>query len=1255
MKKHYLAKNVRKVRRKIDASIGIIGILLIAGIMFAILMFNINVAIAENDVATSDSSVPTKDSQTLNANAAQTQINSIMGMLTPKQKVALRKLSAKNLKTDIGTQTFIQPDIFTGDDGVMIPDYFGPYPNFANSPLPTFNITGVTVLTNGIGYSVNTTVTIAGGDGSGASATYTTDNNGNITSINLIPPYVSGYTYIPAVTITDPDGTGTGASAEVTYTVEGGIRKFIDSLPGLGEANKNSLGQYIPVAEKDISTFPGSEYYEIALVEFREKMHPDLPDSGATLRGYVQISTANVPGKAIPLFYLDGTPILNASGGQVHAVDNPHYMGPTIIAQKDLPVRIKFNNYLPNGKEGDLFLPVDPSIMGAGPGPNNTDIVNTADVICKQNPSVCYRENRATIHLHGGRTPWISDGTVHQWTTPAGETTQYPKGVTVGYVPDMWFLNGDVIPGVSALPPLTGATNNPGDGSLTFYYTNHQSARLMFYHDHAYGITRLNVYAGEAAPYLVRDTVEQNLIDTGIIPTDEIPLVIQDKTFVPYNTTNYSNILGTFPSQLAAQDPTWNTTKWGDTGQLWYPHVYMVMENPSDPTGMAPMGRWVYSPWFWPPFTPEHGPVPNPYYDPATRPWEPPIMPGTPGVSIVAEAFVDTPIVNGAAYPVLTVDPKAYRFRILNGADDRFWNLQLYKAATNDPLVWNPDGTLSNPLAGEVRMVPAVDPSACNEGASPWPAYWPVDNRPGGVPDPATVGPSFIQIGNEGGFLPKPVVLQNKPVNWNMDPGTFDFGIVNQATLYLAPAERADVIVDFSGFEGQTLILYNDAPAPVPANDPRLDYYTGDPDQSDTGGAPSTLPGYGPNTRTIMLIKVNDTTPESPFDLATLENAFKSTGNISDGTFVPGAFAASQDHKIIVPQAYYDSAYNESFPAARVGIADVFLNFTPINQSNPITLYFKNKAIHDEMGGAFDREYGRMSVQFGVDSPFSSALTANTYLYNYADPPTEVIKSSINMAPIGDPLADGTQIWKITSKGVDTHPVHWHMFEVQLINRVAWDNNIREPDPNELGWKETLKVNPLQDTIVALRPIVPDLPFDIPNSIHLLDVTKPNGAVLKVGPGLIADPNGQPINLYNHVVNFGWEYLMHCHILAHEENDMMRPIIVGVTPDPVSDFRRIGKTRTLTWIDNSTDEINFIVQRSLTGVDPWTTISVIPSGTGPAKGTASYNYLTKGTINQYYRVMAQNVVGDTTVFPPATTASFPTLSLNSTPSNVVQI
>ena len=50
---------------------------------------------------------------------------------------------------------------------------------------------------------------------------------------------------------------------------------------------------------------------------------------------------------------------------------------------------------------------------------------------------MCFTENRATLHLHGGVTPWISDGTPHQWITPANETTPWPQGVSVENVPDM--------------------------------------------------------------------------------------------------------------------------------------------------------------------------------------------------------------------------------------------------------------------------------------------------------------------------------------------------------------------------------------------------------------------------------------------------------------------------------------------------------------------------------------------------------------------------------------------------------------------------------------------------------------------------------------------------------------------------------------------------------------------------------------------------------------------------------------------------
>ncbi len=669
-----------------------------------------------------------------------------------------------------------------------IPHYFGPFPNWANSPMPMGNISNITVDNGGHGYTAPV-ITLEDvyftGFGATASATVI---GGVITGITVTNPGAN-YT-APVVIITDATGSDASATAILGGPFKSGIRKFVDTLPGLNAAGANNLGQYIPVAIPDTTTYPGSDYYEIELGEFTEKMHSDLPNS--TIRGYRQTNT------------LDPT------------VSQFHYLGPLIIATSNRSVRVKFTNKLPVGAGGNLFIPVDTTVMGAGMGPQGMNV-----------SPINYTQNRAELHLHGGATPWISDGTPYQWITPAGEYTSYPQGVSVYNVPDM---------------PDAGDR----DGSMTFFYTNQQSARLMFYHDHAHGITRLNVYAGEAAGYLVTDPVEQSLMNgvvtsynpTGaiVLPGYGIPLVIQDKTWVDANT-------------IAAQDPTW---AWGSnpgaprTGDLWWPHVYMTAQNPYDDTGVNAYGRWHYGPWFFPPTDVLNGPVANPYYTggPGTAsPSEPPMMPGTPNPSGVGEAFMDTPIVNGAAYPNLTVLPQAYRFRILNAADDRSLNLQLYVADAN---VTTADGRNNT----EVKMVPAITTPG-------FPADWPADQREGGVPDPATRGPPFIMVGTEGGFLPAPVVVQNQPITWVNDPTRFDFGNVDKHALLLMGAERADVIVDFSGYAGKTLILYNDAPAAFPAGVNQYNYYTGDPDRTDTGGAPTTQPGYGPNIRTIMQIKVS--------------------------------------------------------------------------------------------------------------------------------------------------------------------------------------------------------------------------------------------------------------------------------------------------------------------------------------------------------------------------------------------------------------
>jgi len=1097
------------------------------------------------------------------------------------------------------------------------------------------------------------------------------------------------------------------------------LTKFKDDLPNLWDPrNGPAPARSIPLAVPDVVTYPGSDYYELELRQYTQVMHSELP--ATTLRGYVQVNngtdtsgcTPPVPGAPVATDCTTASPTITPA--------EIRYLGPVIIAQKDRPIRIKFKNAL-TSTDGPLFLPVDTSIMGSGTYEINYDPVTKLPTATKTG---AFSTNRATIHLHGGRSPWISDGTAHQWTNPGWEDTGYNKGVSVAYVPDMWFdaagvmITNTTYPGSNCAGQPTcavpGATNNPGAGSLTFFWTNKQSSRMMFYHDHAYGITRLNVYAGEAAGYLLQDEVELALINggtvngrtfpAGTIPAVQIPLVFTDKTFVDGNPANPTYVLNT--------DPTW---AWGTqpgkpigtpvTGDLWWPHVYMPAENPYNPnlTGLNDFGRWVYSPWFFPPvpvcngttavkpWCIDIGPLPNPY---AGQPGQSPIIPGTPIPSVGAEAFMDTITINGAAYPKLTLPTAGkYRFRILNANHDRFLNLQWYLATpgivsgitnlsggsgyTSVPSVTFTGGggtgatATATVTAGVVTAItidtvgsgyttaPTVNISPPPIGGAPATALATVytaaltevgmvpalDGREGGIPDPATKGPAWIQIGSEGGFLPKPVVLPNQPVMWNTDPTMFNVGNVLQqneggGTLFLGCAERADVIVDFTNYGGKTLILYNDAPTAFPALVQQYNYYTGAPDRTGSGGYGPVLPGVGPNIRTLMQVTIPGAgTPAGddydPAYLASLETAF-ATDPI---TLTPGAFKSSQEDIIVGQGLYtdatgatygtdaYNKAYNKTYSTTPPywGIYSDFSTFTlgyqdvngvDVVPQTPLTL----KAMHDEMGGTFD-DYGRMSAKLGIDNPAPNAGNANFIMQQFVDGATEITTPG------------NVQIWRINHNGVDTHPIHFHLFEVQVINRIGWDGFVRLPDPNELGWKDTVRISPLEDTILALRPVLPGAPDawkdKIPNSVRPLNPTTPTGST--DGFTQINVVTGNPLVplMGNQMVNFGWEYTWHCHILSHEENDMMRPIAFAVAPAPPSlnGTTKSGNSVVLNWTKNSLNATGFTVERA-TNVSFTNNLVTYPLGnvTTFTNGGAA-----NGTF--YYRVLASNTVGGPAPYP----------------------
>ena len=247
---------------------------------------------------------------------------------------------------------------------------------------------------------------------------------------------------------------------------------------------------------------------------------------------------------------------------------NNSYPGPTILARKNVGVDILWqNNLVSNGTPLPHLLPVDPTLDWALEGRTDWRTLGVPLV----------------THLHGGHTESASDG-----------------------LPDAWYTPGFALTG-------TGFVKN------TLHYSNDQEAGTLWYHDHALGITRLNVYAGLAGFYLLTDDNEAQLQADHHLPAApyDIGLAIQDRMF----TTD---------------------------GQLYYPTEIEVPE-----------------------------PLEN---------------------SILPEFFGSIILVNGKAWPVLEVEPRQYRFRILNGSDSRFYNLS-FPGNLNFVQIGTDNGLLPAPVS----------------------------------------------------------------------------------------------------------------------------------------------------------------------------------------------------------------------------------------------------------------------------------------------------------------------------------------------------------------------------------------------------------------------------------------------------------------------------------------------------------------------------------------------------------------------------
>jgi hypothetical protein len=155
-------------------------------------------------------------------------------------------------------------------------------------------------------------------------------------------------------------------------------------------------------------------------------------------------------------------------------------------------------------------------------------------------------------------------------------------------------------------------------------------------------------------------------------------------------------------------------------------------------------------------------------------------------------------------------------------------------------------------------------------------------------------------------------------------------------------------------------------------------------------------------------------------------------------------------------------------------------------------------------------DYGRYNSTGGVEIPLVNGVVQTTIPLNYIDSATEIVNDKTLKN-------ENIQVWKLVDNGFWSNSVHFDMVDVQLINRVGWDGTIKPPYPDELGWKDTIRCNQLEDVYVAVRPKAqPVSGFGVPESVRNWDPSQPVGGVGSfmgftatslVGSPIASDPN----------------------------------------------------------------------------------------------------------------------------------------------------
>jgi FtsP/CotA-like multicopper oxidase with cupredoxin domain len=371
------------------------------------------------------------------------------------------------------------------------------------------------------------------------------------------------------------------------------------------------------------------DYYEISMKQISQQILPaGLPPS--TVWGYGAVSSA-----------IKGGLLLH------------HAPSLTIEARWDTPVRVKWINDLKdaNGNFLPHLLPVDPTLHWANPPGGTSDRDMRPDFTGKTyvpitnftDPTTQYTQYTGPVpmvtHVHGAvGVGDESDGYAEAWYLPAAHNI--PAGFATEGTWYNFFSN--------KAAASYGATWGPG--FATFQYPNHNRASTIWYHDHALGMTRLNVYAGPAGFYLIRggpagdDAVLDSRLNTQAVLPGPAP---KEHDKFPSNKTY-------FEIPIAIQDRSFNAD-----GSLFYPDSRAFFDS------------------FVQPFVPETEISPI---------WNP-------------EFFGNMLMVNGNTWPFLNVQQRRYRFRVLNGCQSRFLILDFSRISGAE--VWqigNEGGFLAAPV-----------------------------------------------------------------------------------------------------------------------------------------------------------------------------------------------------------------------------------------------------------------------------------------------------------------------------------------------------------------------------------------------------------------------------------------------------------------------------------------------------------------------------------------------------------------------------